>query len=307
MNAIAFSSGSREIKQLVLHEPKETPRAVIQIVHGMAEHYARYFPLAEALREQGYAVAGYDQIGHGPQTPADKLGYLGDHNGWQRLIYDANTVHTILCEHWPQAPQVMLGHSMGSFVAREYAIQFGPDQLDGLILSGTGWQDMGTLRPALAIAGLQCMRRDGAKRPSRLLHKMAFGGYNKRFRPARTSFDWLSRDEKEVDKYIADPLCGFVFTSGGYRDLFSGLRDLARVERLRYVPRELPVLLISGDNDPVGGNKGELVNKVAEQYRTAGLQDVQVKLYEGARHELFNETNRDQVQEDLLAWLKRYD
>ncbi|NLD52134.1 MAG: alpha/beta hydrolase [Clostridiales bacterium] len=307
MNSIAFSSGSREIKQLILHEPEGQPRAVIQIVHGMAEHYARYYRLAEALQQQGYAVAGYDQIGHGPETPAELLGYLGDHNGWQRLIYDANTVHTILCEHWPHAPQVMLGHSMGSFVAREYVVQFGVDQLDGLVLSGTGWQDMGTIRPGLVIARLQCLRKNGAKRPSMLLHKLAFGGYNKGFRPARTDYDWLSRDEKEVDKYIADPLCGFPFTAGGYRDLFEGLRDLTLVHRLQHVPKDLPVLLISGENDPVGGKKGELVNKVAAQYRSAGLQDVQVKLYEGARHELFNEINRDQVQADLLAWLKRYD
>lgn len=301
MTSIAFSSGNREIKQLTIHEPKGKPRAVLQIVHGMAEHGARYHRLAEALCQQGYAVAYYDQIGHGPDTKPELLGHLGDYNGWQRMVYDINTVHTILCQRWPDCRQVILGHSMGSFLLREYLIQFGLEQLDGAVLCATGLQPRAVCKLGLLMANISCLL-GYRERPSKWINKLVFGRSNRSFKPSRTGFDWLSRDEKEVDKYIADPYCGFAFTAGGYREFFGGLLLLTEGDRLRTVPRNLPILMIAGDRDPVGA-MGLGVKAVQQEYRDAGLRDVQLKLYEGARHELFNEINRDEVTEDLAHWL----
>ena len=302
MNTIAFAAGNREIRQLTLHEPKGEPKAVVQIVHGMAEHYQRYYPLAEYLCAQGYAVAGHDLIGHGPETPASELGYLGDHNGWQRLVYDLNTVHIILCKRWPNAKQVLLGHSMGSFLAREYLIQFGHEQLDGLVLSGTGFTPPNICSVGLALSQVICAL-GGKRKPSSLIDRMAFSGNNRAFKPSRTPLDWLSRDEKEVDKYISDPYCGFVFTGGGYRDLFKGLMLLTKLDRLGKLPKGLPVLMISGENDPVGGKRLSGMRAVVQQYRQAGLLDITIKTYPEGRHEMLNEINRDEVMADLHAWL----
>jgi len=302
MNTITFNAGKGEIRQLILHEPEGEPRAVIQIVHGMAEHYKRYYPLAEYLCDKGYAVAGHDLIGHGPQTPATGLGYLGDRDGWQGLVNDLNTVHTILCRRWPNARQVMLGHSMGSFLAREYVMQHGHEQLDGLVLSGTGFTPPDMCGTGLALAQVICML-GGKRKPSPLIDRLAFSGNNRTFEPSRTPLDWLSRDEKEVDKYIADPYCGFVFTGGAYRDLFKGLKCLTKLDRLSKVPKNLPVLMISGERDPVGGQKLSGMRAVVQQYRQAGLTDITIRTYPEGRHEMFNEINRDEVRADLHAWL----
>ena len=301
MTNIAFSSGSREIKQLTIHEPLDQPRLVLQIVHGMAEHGARYRRLAEALCTKGIAVAYYDQIGHGPDTPKDQLGYLGDYNGWQRMIYDVNTVHTILCQRWPSAKQVILGHSMGSFLLREYLIQFGLEQLDAAVVCSTGNMPPLAYRMGLWLAHLSCLMGN-AKRPAKLIHKMVFGSSNRAFRPSRTAMDWLSRDEAEVDKYVADPYCGFPFTASGYREFFGGLLQMLDSKRLHALPKDLPVLLIGGDRDPIG-DMGKSLPRLQKEYQKQGMKRVDMKLYKGARHELFNETNRDEVTADLLKWL----
>lgn len=304
MNSIHYAAANRKIRQLILHEPEGEPRAVIHIVHGMAEHYARYFPLAEALRAQGFAVAGYDQLGHGPETPVEQLGYLGDTNGWQKLVYDVDTIHTILCQRWPQAKQILLGHSMGSFVAREYAIQFGHDRLDGLVLSGSGYTPAGMCLVGGLLTEIVCYF-GGQKRPSKLIDRIAFSGNNRGFKPARTEFDWLSRDEQVVDQYVADPYCGFVFTGGGYRDLFRGLHLLTQTERLHALPKQLPVLLISGSRDPIAGPQMAGIKTLVEQYRAAGLHDITEKVYPDGRHEMFNEINKQEVISDLIDWISR--
>lgn len=301
MKSIHYASASRQIRQLMLHEPEGEPRAVIHIVHGMAEHYARYYPLAEALCREGFAVAGYDQLGHGPQS-AGNLGYLGDTNGWQKLVYDVDTTHTILCQHWPHAKQILLGHSMGSFVAREYAIQFGHEQLDGLVLSGSGYTPPGMCTLGIILSELSCYF-GGQRKPSHFIDRTAFSGNNRGFRPARTKFDWLSRNPEVVDRYIADPYCGFAFTGGAYRDLFRGLKLLTLTERLNAVPKTLPILLISGSRDPIAGPDLIGPQTLVEQYKAAGVHDVTLKVYPEGRHEMFNEINRDEVISDLIDWI----
>ena len=192
---------------------------------------------------------------------------------------------------------------MGSFLTRTYLIKH-PDKYDGVILSGTGHQS-----PALVLGGnaassvmakLNGAMGDGAK-----LDSLAFGTYLNKIENPRTKFDWLSRDSEQVDKYIADPRCGFLFTARGYYDMFTGLKNLSRLHRLAALPGDLPVLFISGDADPIG-TQGKGVNTVAQQFRDAGVRDVTVRLYPGARHELFNETNRDEITAELIDWLNRH-
>lgn len=275
-------------------KPEGNPRAIVQILHGMAEHIARYDQAANALAGNGCLVVGHDHPGHGPK--AEKLGYFAKEKGWDALLERAHQISLEMKAAYPGLPLILLGHSMGSFAAREYAIRWGKE-LDGLVLSGTGYYE----KP-LCIAGRMLARLSAKEKPAQLVNQVAFAGNNKPFEPARTPFDWLSRDEKEVDKYIADPMCGFVFTGSAFADFFSGLIALTDAKRLSALPAALPIYLFSGDRDPVG-QMGEGVKKVAEEYRQAGLSNVEMKLYPQGRHEMFNEINREEVYADLVAWL----
>lgn len=301
--SIAFRSSADRPLTLTLWLPDGEIKAVVQLTHGMAEHIARYERLALALNKAGYAAAGHNHLGHGPEAKTEELGFFAEKNGWDRVIDDMHTVHQMMCERFPGKKQILLGHSMGSFAAREYLLRYGND-LTACVLSGTGWHPKALCAAAVSAAAL-CGATGGWKKPAPAMNKMGFGKYNQAFEPVRTPFDWLSRDEKEVDQYIADPLCGYLFTARGYYDMFSGLKALSDTARLAALPRELPVLFISGEKDPVGGRDGEGVLTVSWQFTGAGVQDVTVKLYPQARHELFNEINRDAVTADLIEWLDK--
>ena len=279
--------------------PEVPPMAVVQFVHGMSEHIDRYDAPARYLASRGYLVVGHTHLGHGPR--AEIKGYFARENGWQRLIDDVHALRLRTQKEYPRLPYFILGHSMGSFVVRCYLREHAAG-LAGCMLSGTGCIPKGTAATGEIVSNLIC-HLGGAKKPSRLIDKLGFSASNKPFAPNRTPFDWLSRDERAVDRYIADPDCGFVFTASGYRDLFRGLLRLAELDEMRKIPKDLPLLLFSGDQDPVGG-MGEGVRQVAEEFRQAGLADVTVKLYPHARHETFNELNRDKVYSDLVQWLK---
>ena len=280
--------------------PVGQPKAVVQLVHGMAEHMGRYDRLARALNAAGYAVIGHDHLGHGPAAKKEELGYFGPKDGWNCLIEDMKRVTDYAKGRFPGLPYALLGHSMGSFAAREYLIRYG-GELDAAVLSGTGWHPAALAVSARCMAAL-CGAFGGWQKPANFVNNMGFGSYNKAFMPARTPFDWLSRDEKEVDKYIADPLCGFVFTARGFYDMFGGLKALSDLSRLQSMPKTLPVYFVSGAMDPVG-SAGKGVETVADQFRAAGLSDVTVRLYDGGRHEMFNEINRDEVTGELIEWL----
>ena len=295
-----FSSTAGPALDARLWRPEGAPRAVVQLVHGMAEHMDRYDPVARRLNRAGLAVIGHTHLGHGPR--AQRQGYFADHDGWQRLIDDVHRLRGIAQEQFPGLPYLMLGHSMGSFVTRCYLQEHG-EGLAGAMLSGTGHFDRKTVSSALAAAYLVCLL-GGARKPSALLDRLAFGGYNKPFAPCRTDFDWLSRADAEVDKYVADPYCGFLFTGSGYRELFRGLKRLTDLEALRRMPKELPLLLFSGDSDPVGG-MGRGVEQVAREMRDAGMEHVEVRLYPGGRHEILNETNRDEVVRDVIIFVEQ--
>ncbi len=292
-----FASVTGEQLEYRLWQPEGEVRGVVQIAHGMAEHIARYDGMARALNAAGYAVVGHTCLGHGEK--AQTLGFFAERDGWDALLEDVNALRKQTQALWPDAPYFLLGHSMGSFVARTYALKY-EKGLKGLILSGTGHFDQGTVSAGLLIAKLQCLF-GMAKKTSKLLSKMSFGANNKRIANPRTGFDWLSTDEAEVDKYIADPYCGFDFTAGGFRDLFTGLKRLAP-ENLTAMEKDVPVWLFSGAEDPVG-NAGAGVRTTAEELKAAGVKDVSVTLYEGGRHEMFNEKDRAKVLADLIGWL----
>lgn len=279
--------------------PACQPIAVLQLVHGMAEHIDRYDATAKALNEYGVIVTGHTHLGHGTKTPVP--GYFGEKGGWQNLLEDIHRLREKTQSQYPNLPYILLGHSMGSFLVRCYLTEHG-EGLAGAVLSGTGYYSPALVKGGLILAALE--RLTGKKKkPSPLINSVGFGSLNKPFEPARTPFDWLSRTEEEVDRYIADPACGFIFTATGYRDLFSGLDRLNRVGDLKKIPVKLPVLFFSGNSDPVGA-MGKGVKKVASQFMDAGIRDVAVRLYPEGRHEMLNGPDRQQVWKDLGDWIK---
>lgn len=272
-------------------------KGVVQLVHGMAEHIHRYDDAAQHLNAAGYVVVGHTHLGHGEN--AKIKGYFAKKEGWDALIEDVHTLRKETHAQYPDLPYFLLGHSMGSFVVRTYCLKYEAG-LSGVIISGTGHFDPPILMAGSLIAGLQCAF-GGAEKPSMILHKMNFDKNNQQVENPLTDSDWLTRDAEHVEKYRSDPLCGFPFTARAYGDMFSGLKRLYP-KHLSVMVKDIPILVFSGDHDPVGAN-GAGVTKVYEELKAAGVKDVTLKLYPDGRHEMFNELNREEVYTDLIAWL----
>ena len=281
--------------------PQDRPRAVVQIVHGIAEYIGRYGHVARFLSERGVLVCGEDHLGHGETASDGIYGYFGPKDGWDHVSRDVRRLRELQGEKYPGVPYVMLGHSMGSFLTRTYLIRW-PGTVDGAVLSGTGQEPAQLVAFGKAMAGALCRLR-GDTYVSPLVTAMSLGAYNRKFKPNRTPADWISRDEAVVDAYRKDPLCTFVPTVGMFRDMMGGLQFIAGKENLARMEKETPVYFLSGDHDPVGG-MGEGVKRVVGMFREAGCRDVTLKLYPDGRHEMFNELNRREVMEDLMAWLE---
>ena len=284
-----------------LPEKSAKPKAAVQISHGMAEHSARYGRFAAALVEAGYAVYANDHRGHG-KTAGDleNVGFFAAENGWSRVVEDMRQLTDIMKKEQPDTPVFLFGHSMGSILSRSYIFSHGRD-IKGVILSGTSG-DPGLLGKIGMLITRWEIKRNGEKHRSPLLTKLSFGNFNNSFKPNRTDFDWLSRDEAEVDKYIADPYCGGMFTAGFFLDLLTGVNEANDPGKLRSVPGDLPIFILSGEKDPVGKDaKG--VMQVCRACRNAGVKDVTYKFYEGGRHEMLNETNWEEVHSDVIKWL----
>jgi len=277
--------------------PEGAPRAVVQIAHGLAEHSARYGRLAAALNQAGYAVYANDHRGHGPSCPPDELGHFADDDGWAKALADLWTFNRRIAADEPGAPIVFLGHSMGSFFGQDFVPQHS-DALAGAVFSGSNGKPPAIAAAARLIARVERLRL-GPRGKSALLNQMLFGDFNKPFKPARTPVDWLSRDAAEVDKYVADPLCGFPFTTALGVDLLDALPRLARPENLGRIRKDLPIYVFSGEKDPVGANLKSLI----DAFKALGFSRLTTRIYPGARHETLNETNRDEVTRDLIAWL----
>jgi alpha-beta hydrolase superfamily lysophospholipase len=278
--------------------PQEQTGCVIQVFHGLGEHHARYQRFAELASVRGIAVVAHDHRGHG--SHAEVLGHLPGNSGWQALVADGLLVNDMIGDRYPGTPIVLLGHSMGSFVAQSFSLLH-EYRLTALVLSASNWPALAKIIPGRLLARIEGWRL-GALGTSTLLNKIGFGDFNGPFEPARTELDWLSRDESEVDKYIEDPLCGGPYSCGLWQALLGGLRTIASDIALQRIRAELPILLTSGADDPVGGEQG--VNELAMHYTRSGHSNVTVKTYPGGRHEMFNETNRGEFSNDVLNWVE---
>lgn len=284
--------------------PAVPVRAIVELSHGVSEHILRYEPLASYLTQRGFAVIGHDHLGHGSSViPGAPRLYLGPPGSWETATRDLDTCRRLARERFGRLPLFLLGHSMGSFLARTYLIRY-PGTVDGAILVGTGQMSPAVLAAGSTLARAEC-RRLGETQISPLVERLAFGPYNKPFSPARTPYDWLSLAPSNVDAYLADPLCGGIPTVGLFRELLNGLRLIRDPRALRNMNLATPVLFLSGAMDPVGGC-GRGVQAAFRSFQRAGVQDVSLRLYPQLRHEILNEACREDVYQDLCQWLERH-
>lgn len=281
--------------------PADGAKAIFQIVHGMAEHGERYEDFAAYLCSKGFAVLINDHVGHGRSVKSDNdLGYFGENDGWDSFVEDARSLTELIAKEMPGLPIVFFGHSMGSFVAREYIRRYGKDErIKATIFCGSSGKN-----PASAVAiklanGIAKVK--GSRYKSNFINKIAFGTYNNRIPNARTPFDWLSTDNALVDRYIADKYCGFLFTAVGYRDLFTILDRVSGKKWYNEMYNKTPILLTAGEEDPVG-LYGKGIRQIYNDLKLAGKEEVDIKLYPGMRHEILNEIGKEQVYEDIAAW-----
>ena len=279
--------------------PEVKPKAIILLLHGMAEHSGRYARLGHALSEAGYGLYAHDQRGHGQSAQRGTLGHYADAQGWSAVVNDVASLHRHISQTHPGTPIFVLGHSMGSYIAQAYLLDHSAS-VQGAILSGSNFQPVALYRSASLIACFERWRQ-GPKGRSALIEWLSFGSFNKAFKPNRTRFDWLSRDPIEVDAYANDPLCGFRCSNQLWVDLLGGLQQISKASNLVQIDAALPVLIIGGACDPV--SEGKRLVDLSAALRKAGLEQLQLNLYPNARHELFNETNRDDVTSDVIAWL----
>jgi alpha-beta hydrolase superfamily lysophospholipase len=285
-------------------EPEGAPKAVLQIVHGIAEHVQRYAHFAEFMASQGFLVVAEDHMGHGGSIGDDGVqGYF--QGGWFKAVADVHRLLSYTRMECPNVPYILLGHSMGSFLVRTLLCKYPKCGVSAAIISGTAWMHRGILNSGIAAATL-AGKRQGFDQPSKMLNSMMFSGYNKKIEHWRTAFDWLTRDAKIVDAYVADPLCGFTVTAGLARDMLTGLKYIQEPENLDNMKKELPVLFIAGSDDPVG-NYGQGVKQTVQAFTQAGMENVSMRLYPLCRHEVLNELNREEVYHNLLEWLARQD
>jgi len=278
-----------------------TVRGVVQIAHGVAEYGARYAPFAQFLCNHGYAVAANDHLGHGQSLLAGcPMVYLGEKGGWWNVVDDMAELRRRTASAFPGKPYFLFGHSMGSFLSRSFLIRY-PGGLDGCVLCGTGHMPKPLILGGKLMADRE-IKRLGRKAYSVRTDELAFGMYNRAFAPNRTSFDWISASEKNVDAYCSDPLCGGATTLGLFREMLDGLDYITRQSNIDKMDKALPVFFIAGDKDPVG-EMGKGVLRACRHFRRAGLRDVQCKLYHDLRHEILNEDSKRFVYADVLSWL----
>lgn len=284
--------------------PEGEIRLIVQLVHGMAEHIERYREFAQFLNAHGILVVGHDHLGHGASIRSQKdYGYFAEKDGNRMLVRDMHRVLQRTRAEYPNVPYVMFGHSMGSFLTRQFLCCFGTE-LNGAVICGTGYHPEGMLHAALLLCRMEAAAFGWHYR-SRLLGFMMSDSFNLQFRPTRTKFDWLTKETAAVDAYAADPRCGFGFTLNGYYNLLLTLLKIGKKAYLERMPRKLPVLFVSGKDDPVG-DSGKGVCRAANLFVETGMQDVKCILYPEDRHEILNETDREQVYADVLAWMEAH-
>lgn len=280
--------------------PETEPIAVLHLLHGMVEHSLRYDEFANYLNSLGIVVYAQDHRGHGYTKAEDEKGWFADKNGWSIVASDSWELDQRIMIEYPDLPLLLMGHSMGSFLARTMIVKH-PDSYAATIICGTG-ASQGLLGKIGYLIASNHAKKFGNKMPDKKLDKLSFGSYNKKIANPKTAYDWLSKDEKEVQKYIEDPLCGFVCSSRFYMDLIDGVEFANSVDNIQKVSKTMPILIISGDKDPVG-NYGEGVKKVYSLYKKAGCLDVTLKLVKDGRHEILNETDKAETMKYIASWL----
>lgn len=282
-------------------EPEGEVKGVFQIIHGMAEYAERYAPFAEYLNAHGYVVCAEDHPGHGKSVKSEEdLGYFNDKHDYKIVLADIHELRLTLQKEYPNVPYFVMGHSMGSFFCRNYIAEYGSD-LAGAIIMGTGFKSMLTLNTALFAVKLNALFF-GWRNRSKTIKNLAFGSYNKKFKPQRTANDWLSKNTQNVDNYEKDGLCGFDFTNNGYAVLFGVIKNACKSKTINAVPKTLPCLFIAGADDPVG-DYGKGVEKAYNKFKKAGVKSARIVLYEDSRHEILNDYCAPKVCEDILKFL----
>ena len=282
--------------------PDAEPRAIVQIIHGIAEYIDRYDEFMSFLADNGIIAVGTDHLGHGKSIESEEqTGFFAYDNGWDYVVRDEEVLRLAMHENYPELPIIVFGHSMGSFMARTLLIRY-PDAFNAAIISGTGNQGSALVNGGLFMGNLVTGLK-GAHHYSKFLNNLAFGSYNKIYDNPKTEYDWLSRDEANVQKYIDDPLCGFIPSCSLFRDMMTGVKFITNKKNLTAMNKDMPVYFMSGDMDPVG-ECGKGVQKAYNNFLEAGMKDVSIKLYPGGRHEMLNEINKDEVYTDILAWLE---
>lgn len=281
--------------------PDAEPRAIVQIIHGIAEYIDRYDEFMSFLADNGIIAVGTDHLGHGKSIESEEqTGFFAYDNGWDYAVRDEEVLRLAMHENYPELPIIVFGHSMGSFMARTLLIRY-PDAFNAAIISGTGNQGAALVNGGLFMGNLVTGLK-GAHHYSKFLNNLAFGSYNKIYDNPKTEYDWLSRDEANVQKYIDDPLCGFIPSCSLFRDMMTGVKFITNKKNLTAMNKDIPVYFMSGDMDPVG-ECGKGVQKAYNNFLEAGMKDVSIKLYPGGRHEMLNEINKDEVYTDILTWL----
>ena len=285
----------------VYHWPGQsiTPSKVVLIIHGMMEHAKRYAEFGQFLSEHNIAVYAYDQRGHG-QTAAhpNRVGILnGD---WKTLVKDAQQVCQTIATKHTGIPMVVLGHSMGSYVAQHLASNYG-NHLNGLILSGASKESALDVFFGSLVATF-FTNNIGPNKKASLIHNIIFSKFNNQFKPTQSPSDWLTRDSTIVDTYINDPFCGQICSNNFFKALFDGLKDLNSDKIIPNIPSDLRLLIMNGKKDPLSKN-GKTINDLIETYQKSGHLNITHKSYTDARHEILNETNKQEVYNDILKWL----
>ena len=281
--------------------PEGQPKAVVQIVHGIAEFVERYDAFARYLNSLGYAVVAEDHMGHGQSINGKGVqGYF--HGGWFSAVADTYQLMQDTMAEYEGLPYILFGHSMGSFMARTILCKYPDSGISAAIICGTGWQPSFAMPAMVKLLDGVC-KKHGEQKPHEGLQKLIFGGYNKKVEHPRTAYDWLTRDSKIVDAYIAHPLCGFTASCGLLRDMMEGISYIQQSGNLEKMRKDLPVFFIAGGDDPVGPY-GKGVHQAADAFRKAGMQDVSVKIYPLCRHEILNEINKEEVFRDVSGWVE---
>ncbi len=282
-------------------EPEGEVKAVLQIVHGIAEYVERYDDFANYLNAMGILVVAEDHMGHGQSINGEGIqGYF--HGGWFTAVADTYRLLEDTRAEFPGVPYVLFGHSMGSFMARTILCKYPDSGISAAVICGTGWQPAFALPAVIKLVDAVC-KRNGETKPNEKLQNLVFGSYNARVEHPRTPYDWLSRDKAQVDAYIAHPLCGFTASAGLLRDMMKGIHYIEQPQNLAAMRKDLPVFFIAGGDDPVG-SYGKGVKTAAEAFRKAGMTDVSVHIYPLGRHEILNEINKEEIYGDVCRWVQ---